>query len=238
MSGYHDLLPLARIAEILGGDARRFDVVAPGPGHSAADRSMSVRPDEGAPDGFLVHSFAGDDAIECKEYVTEKLGLTPKSKSGGTGGGRARKPIAEYIYYGEDGTPYLRVQKFRDADGKKQYPQSHWEGKGWASGKPAGPKIPYRLPELIKATPDTPIYFCEGEKSVDRLAQLGFVATCVSEGAQASLPSDVAKWFKDRKRRGHALDACPGCHGCHGSSRDIRDTNRDIGRRGREWSTV
>ena len=94
MSGYHDLLPLARIAEILGGDARRFDVVAPGPGHSAADRSMSVRPDEGAPDGFLVHSFAGDDAIECKEYVTEKLGLTPKSKSGGTGGGRARKPIA------------------------------------------------------------------------------------------------------------------------------------------------
>lgn len=199
---------------------------------------MSVRPDEGAPDGFLVHSFAGDDAIECKEYVTEKLGLTPKSKSGGTGGGRARKPIAEYIYYGEDGTPYLRVQKFRDADGKKQYPQSHWEGKGWASGKPAGPKIPYRLPELIKATPDTPIYFCEGEKSVDRLAQLGFVATCVSEGAQASWPSDVAKWFKDRKRRGHALDACPGCHGCHGSSRDIRATNRDIGRRGREWSTV
>ena len=37
------------------------------------------------------------------------------------------------------------------ATGKKQYPQYHWDGNGWAKGKPDGPKIPYRLPELIAA---------------------------------------------------------------------------------------
>ena len=66
MSTYTDLPPLAKIAEVLGGDAGRFDVLAPGPGHSSADRSLAVRPDENAPDGYLVHSFAGDDAVACK----------------------------------------------------------------------------------------------------------------------------------------------------------------------------
>ena len=51
-------------ARALGGDiSGRDGVVCPGPGHSRQDRSLSVRLDSTAPDGFVVHSFAGDDPI-------------------------------------------------------------------------------------------------------------------------------------------------------------------------------
>jgi Protein of unknown function (DUF3631) len=196
MSEYHALPSLAKIAETLGGEVQGFDVLAPGPGHSSVDRSMSVRPDTGAPDGFIVHSFCGDDPIACKKYVCEKLGIKPKGN--GKANGVWGKLISEHVYRTEAGDPYLRIQKFCDNNGKKQFPQAHWDGAKWIKGKPAGPKVPYRLPDLVKAGPATPIYFCEGEKSVDRLTQLGFTATCVSEGAQARWPSEVAHWFKNR----------------------------------------
>jgi hypothetical protein len=51
--------------------------VCPGPGHSLADRSLSVKiiPTNTAGDGFVVHSFAGDDPMQCRDYVRERLGL-------------------------------------------------------------------------------------------------------------------------------------------------------------------
>jgi hypothetical protein len=42
---------------------------------------------------------------------------------------------ATYIYRDEHGAPYLRVRKYIDADGKKQYPQAHWNGQQWVYGK-------------------------------------------------------------------------------------------------------
>lgn len=71
-------LPLtpANIAHMLGGDVvGRSQVLAPGPGHSPRDRSLSIRLDDHAPDGFLVHSHAGDDPLAAKDYVRQRLGL-------------------------------------------------------------------------------------------------------------------------------------------------------------------
>jgi hypothetical protein len=87
--------------------------------------------------------------------------------------------VAEYIYRQADGTPYLRVQR----TSKKAFWQSHWDGRAWAKGKPPGPKIPYRLPELAER-PVNPVYIVEGEKDADRPAGLGLVATTSSEGAE------------------------------------------------------
>jgi Protein of unknown function (DUF3631) len=111
--------------------------------------------------------------------------------------------LAEYIYRDKDDKPFLRVRKCRDADGNKQYPQYHWDGKAWAKGKPklngkAAPKIPYRLPELIAAPDTAVIYFCEGEKDVETLAKLGFTATTTSEGAAAKWDPALTPYFKDR----------------------------------------
>jgi hypothetical protein len=64
-------------AQALGGDVSgRNSISAPGPGHSAKDRSLSVTFDQKAPGGFLVNSFAGDDPIVCLDYVRAKLALS------------------------------------------------------------------------------------------------------------------------------------------------------------------
>jgi putative DNA primase/helicase len=58
------------LARTLGGKVfGRNRILAPGPGHSSQDRSLSVSLDPSAPDGFLVHSFAGDDPIACRDHV-------------------------------------------------------------------------------------------------------------------------------------------------------------------------
>jgi putative DNA primase/helicase len=54
-------------------------VLAPGPGHSRRDRSLSIRLDARAPGGLLVHSFAGDNPLAAKDYVRERLGIRRQS---------------------------------------------------------------------------------------------------------------------------------------------------------------
>jgi putative DNA primase/helicase len=62
-------------ARALGGEVTGGQVLAPGPGHSAADRSLSVRLLATASNGFLTHSFAGDDWIACRKHVSARLGM-------------------------------------------------------------------------------------------------------------------------------------------------------------------
>ncbi len=74
----HAALDVSRTARALGGEASGRDaILCPGPGHSAADRSLSVRLDPGAPEGFVVHSHAGDDPMACRDHVRDRLGLAP-----------------------------------------------------------------------------------------------------------------------------------------------------------------
>ena len=114
----------ARIAELLGGDVQGAEVLCPGPGHSAGDRSLSVKPDPADPDGFVTHSFAGDDWKACRDHVRALLGLPdPKSEPMANVGRAAWTTLAEYIYYDHGGDRYLKVRKCRDRTGKKQFPQ-------------------------------------------------------------------------------------------------------------------
>src|SRR2546430_3525531 len=57
---------LQELARALLGEIVGNEVLAPGPGHSAKDRSLSAKPAPNAPDGFVVHSFAGDDWRACR----------------------------------------------------------------------------------------------------------------------------------------------------------------------------
>ena len=79
MPAYH-LPSIDKIAEALGGDVANGEALVPGPGHSAEDRSLAIKCDSTAPDGFIVHSFAGDGPIACRDHVRRKLGL-PEFKS-------------------------------------------------------------------------------------------------------------------------------------------------------------
>src|SRR5215831_16833374 len=106
---------LRSLARVLGGEVQGNEVLAPGPCHSAKDRSLSVKLDAGAPDGFIVHSFAEDDAIRCKDYVRERAGLGAFKPNG------KRKPaldvgaapkgniVATYDYTNEKGELLYQV---------------------------------------------------------------------------------------------------------------------------------
>jgi putative DNA primase/helicase len=68
---------LRNMAAALGGDVVNGKngafVLCPGPGHSAGDRSLSVKPAK-TTDGFVCHSFADNDWRTCRDHVSKRLG--------------------------------------------------------------------------------------------------------------------------------------------------------------------
>jgi putative DNA primase/helicase len=67
---------LRALARGLGGDlAGGHTILCPGPGHSPRDRSLAVRFDPRAPDGFLAYSHSNDDWRDCRDHVRSCLGL-------------------------------------------------------------------------------------------------------------------------------------------------------------------
>jgi hypothetical protein len=64
------------VAHALAGEVTGCNILAPGPGHSRADRSLSVKIDSAACQGFIVHSFAGDDPIVCRDHVRHAIRLS------------------------------------------------------------------------------------------------------------------------------------------------------------------
>lgn len=71
---------------------------------------------------------------------------------------------------------------------------------GWIYNLEGTRKVPYRLPDLLASSPEQPIYIVEGEKDVDALRKLGFVATCNPMGALKwhLLDKNTLKHFSDR----------------------------------------
>jgi hypothetical protein len=64
-----------QIANALGGDVTGPNkVIAPGPGHSRSDRSLSIL--ISSTGKIIVHSFSGQDWKLCHDYVIEALGIS------------------------------------------------------------------------------------------------------------------------------------------------------------------
>jgi hypothetical protein len=144
----------------------------------------------------------GETFIRCWRYAHEHgWGVEPppdqdakKRKKKGTGGAKPWSPIiARYVYRQADGTPHLQVCR----TAAKTFFQNRWNSQMWVTGKPEGPKIPYRLPELLAAPLTTKVHITEGEKDADALAELGFIATTNSEGANY-WTDDLNEHFRDR----------------------------------------
>ena len=101
------------------------------------------------------------------------------------------RTVEEYVYRDEHGRPHSKVVRKEP----KSFPQFHWDNGVWKPGKPKGEKIPYRLPELLAAPPQTEVWITEGEKDADNSAARGLVATTISEGASAERPAYLNRWF-------------------------------------------
>jgi hypothetical protein len=191
------MLSLQSIARALGGAVNGGQVLAPGPGHSAADRSLSIKLDGKAQDGFIVNSFSGDDAIACRDYVRQKVGL-PAFRSNGGRKLATSNEIEAFFQKAvaserQDPTKLKIVQTYdyRGVDGELLYQVLRLEPKDFRQRRPDGQngwiwrlderRVLYRWPELQKY-PDATVFITEGEKDADRVAALGQCATTVATG--------------------------------------------------------
>jgi hypothetical protein len=201
-------LSLQQLAAALGGDVSGSQVLAPGPGHSAKDRSMAVKL---TTDGYTVHSHAGDDWKACRDHIDERIGapkwepqkqsdpteamsaMARKSKQESDMSAQAGKSTAaNYVNCKADGTPRLRVNR----TATKGFWQEHWEGDRFVKGAGTEPHVPYKLPELLKYS-DAPVLIVEGEKDVENVMDLGLVATTNAGGA-GNWHADLNQYFSGR----------------------------------------
>lgn len=104
-------------------------------------------------------------------------------------GQSTKEPVATYTYTDAVGDPVRRKCRYEPKDFRWQ----HWAGEEWASGKGDGPEYPYNLAGVLKSEI---VYLVEGEKSADRLIELGLAAT--STGGSQSWNKAVSPWFEGK----------------------------------------
>lgn len=183
-------------------------------GHSHGDKapSFSIQEKEGR---VLVHCHTGcaqdvvlNRLIELGYWTTDaaprlivKNGTTGESSNGHS---EAPPPppatdgptriVAQYPYTDESGK--LLYQAIRQEPKTFRQRRPTLDG-GWIYNLEGTRRVLYRLPELLKADTARTVFVVEGEKDVDRLRSIGFVATTNAMGAGKWLP-DYNVWLKGR----------------------------------------
>ncbi len=103
---------------------------------------------------------------------------------------QTRRIVATYDYHDANGNLVQQVVRFEPKSFAQRVPSP--DGKGWI-WKSAKPQVPYNLPALIDALKKgRTVFVVEGEKHVDALGKLGFVATTCAMGA--------GKWTDEHTR--------------------------------------
>jgi len=90
-----------------------------------------------------------------------------------------RELVATYSYQDERGRLAYQVMRYAD----KGFNQRRPVNGEWVYKLDGVTRIPYRLPELLRASLDTTVYIVEGEKDADNLSNKGLIATTSSGGA-------------------------------------------------------
>jgi len=199
-----------QVAAALGGEVSGDQVLAPAPGHSPKDRSLSIKIGAHLPGGFIVNCFSGaGDPLALKDYVREKMGVRwePSQQTSAEDiinrmneRARANKqegksdPPTAYVYFNADGSPRLRVNRTQNRN--PPFWQEHWNGAEWSKGGGDQPRVPYRLPDLLAAQHDD-VLIVEGEKDADNVAALGLVAT-TNAGGSGNWHTDLNQYFKGK----------------------------------------
>ena len=104
-----------------------------------------------------------------------------------------RRIQSTYDYCDNDGNLQYQVVRYKP----KAFAQRRPDGKGgWIWSVNGVAKVPYRLQDMERMT-HICVIIVEGEKDADRLAELGFVASCNAGGA--------GKWTPDLNRHFYGL---------------------------------
>ena len=192
------------------------------PGHKDLVNSLSIS--RGDKTSIVVKCHANCELAAIMHGVGKTISwLFPNH--GRPSGTSAIKPkgtlVASYDYHDEDGVLLRQSCRYeQEVDGitKKTFIQRRPNGKGgWINSAKGVRNVPYRLPDLIKSHKSEMVLIAEGEKHVDRLVDLGFVATC-NVGGAGKWNKSFAKYFlgrdvvilpdNDDAGQKHAADVC------------------------------
>jgi hypothetical protein len=148
---------------------------------------FSHEDDEGGGVLDLIARETGRRNGEAVAWLRDELGIDLDDRPPTKGGKPRGKVTVRYVYRDEQGAPLYGVLRWQP----KHFSQERYENGAWISGKgvlDGVRRVLYRLPELLAADPDEPVFVPEGEKDVDRLRNLSLVATTNPQGA--------GKWLK------------------------------------------
>lgn len=152
------------------------------PAHDDAHNSLSVS--DGDDGRLLLKCHAG-----CE--FQSILAAVPHAN----GNVSSKREVATYDYRDQDGRQIYQSVRFDPKDFRQRRPDGQG---GWIWNLNGGPRVLYRLPELLKAKPSQTVLIVEGEKDADRLAGLGLVAITNSAGA-GKWRDEYGEWLRGRK---------------------------------------
>ncbi len=104
----------------------------------------------------------------------------------------------EYPYYTEQGELAYVTVRYDYPDGSKDFKQKRKDKGRWVWNLQGVTRILYRLPEIVRASPDRIIYICEGEKAVEAARRLGVIAT-TNVGGAGNWTESCNKYLKGRQ---------------------------------------
>ena len=172
------------ITQHYGGDWRGNHGAFPTPGHSRADRGMTVKDAPDAPDGILIHSFNGGDPLAVKDEC-RRAGLLPERQRSND---NRRREVGHFNYVDSHGEVVYRTVRIEEVGKRKMFEAQRPDGRGgWTKGIGDAPRVLYHLSDIeaAKRDQDKPVVvLVEGERKADKLASWGFVATSCAFGCK------------------------------------------------------
>jgi hypothetical protein len=165
------------------------------PFHDDKKPSLSVNKAKRA---FCCHACGAKGGLVDFERRISRISLkTAKqriAKLANRGGGSKLRPRIVTLYSYEDENGKLRFQQVRLEPKDFRFRRPDGNG-GWIWNLDGVTKIPYHLAEVIAAAK---VFVAEGEKDVETLRHLGFVATC-NPGGAGKWAEEYSKYLTDKK---------------------------------------
>jgi hypothetical protein len=171
--------------------------------HSHGDRTPSLTINNGRDVPIVVKCHAGCDSREII-FQLDARGLWPRddtpftapvltvpSKNGNDRVTPINQHVGTYQYRDEQGNLLYEKLRYEPKTFKLRAADGSW-------GLVGVRKVLYRLPDLLAAPQDAPVYIVEGEKDADALMALGVVATTNFDGASGHWDIGYNSAIRDR----------------------------------------
>lgn len=197
-----DCIAIAEAAQLGPGKKSGAEILFRCPNHEDRDPSLSINPSKNlwlcGPCGksgnyWELAAFLASVDPENKPAVTAWLRERGLLNSNGQQEHHEQQIVATYDYRTAEGDLSYQVVRYEPKDFRQRRPDGTG---GWIWDTKGIKRIPYNLPELLKAEY---AFVVEGEKDVQSLRKIGLVATCNSGGA-GKWTAELSQYFRSDQR--------------------------------------